>query len=163
MKNKTLSILVVLMIAVIVILGILVCVFWYPFSLSVWVHGILPTEHTQEMLVSYYSQLIFHWATSLPCFVILFLSFRIVAAIRKGTLFSMKIAKLLKTFSIILYADLAVFLVGTVLIVHIFSDPFAIVYLCIAALGIAIAIGLSVMADFTERAAILQEEYEGTI
>ena len=142
----------------IAICGVGVCAFWYPFSIT------LTTSGLQESgLVAFWTQLIFYWLTSLPCLVVLCIGWKIAAAIKSDALFKEENAKAVKTAVQILFADIAVFLIGNVVFLVLGWNDFALLYLFFAIIGLVVAIFMAILSHYLYRAAELQEESEGTI
>ena len=140
------------------ICGVCVCIFWYPYSVS------LTTEKIQgAKTAAYWLQLTFYWLISLPCFAILFIGWKITTEMKSGSLFLETNAKAVKTAVQILFTDIAVFLIGNVIFLFLGWNVFAFVYLFIAVIGLIIGVFMAILSHYLYKAAELQEECEGTI
>lgn len=145
------------------VLGLLFCAIWYPFSVSLsggmwWGH--VPTR---EENIRMWTQLLFYWLSSVPCFVLLGILWRVSGTMRTETLFCEQNVRRLRTSCIILAADEGLFLAGNILFFVWGWNDFAIVYFAFAGGGLAVLAGLSVAARYLKKAAELQEEVAGTV
>lgn len=163
MSNKAISILVRLMIAVTFLIGIGICILWYPFSISLTAVGVVNETLTKSQLIEFWTQLIFYWCVSLPCFAVLIISWKMPIFKDLEALCSFKDVKRLKIISYILFADCAVFLIGNLIFLLLKWNDFALVYLAIFIVGIIIAFIFTALAHYAERAAIMREENESYI
>ena len=113
----------------------------------------------------YYPWLIFAWLISLPCFLILALVWKVSAAVKREQVFTMTTAKDIQTAAIVLFADVGLFFAGNILLMILnLSDPGTLfVSLLIGIFGIALALLASVLSRYISKAAVLQQESDGTI
>jgi hypothetical protein len=109
--------------------------------------------------------LIFLWFVSLPCFAILVFIWKVAGAIRREKVFTMETAKWIKTAAIVLFADVGFFFAGNILfaILGMTHPGVLILSLFVDIFGIALAILAAVLSRYITKAAVLQEEGEGTI
>ena len=146
--------------------GLAVCVFWYPFSISLTTFGVGVEgglSATIALNVQFWTQLVFYWLTALPCFSVLFFGWKIATAIKKNTVFTAKTARNFRIAAWILFIDIAVYLLGNIITFALGWNDYALVYFFLVLAGLAIAVILAVAAHFVGRAAALQEEAEGTL
>ena len=100
MKNKSLITLSQISITFLFFVGICICLWWYPFSISFSTIGLVSGESSSSVLVdqtqtiAFWSQLIFSWIASVPCFVALVLGFRATIYAKCDEFFSKKNAKI---------------------------------------------------------------------
>lgn len=86
--------------------GLYLCIFGYPFLVSLsTLTGIVKTYQI-------WAWLIFLWAVSIPCFVILIFIWNISSAVKNDLIFTQKVAKKVKICAQILFADTSVLFVG---------------------------------------------------
>ena len=158
MTGKSLCFWVRCAIVAMAICGICVCAFWYPRSIS-WTTDTL--QKARE--TAYWMQIVFYWLTSLPCFAVLAIGWKLTTAIQAETLFQAENAKAVKMAVQILFADIAVFLIGNVVFLTLGWNDFALLYLFLAVLGLVIGVFMAILSHYLYKAAELQEENEGTI
>ena len=158
MTEKSLCIWVRYAILAIAICGVCACAFWYPYSVS-WSTKAL--QATQK--VAYWVQLVFYWLISLPCFALLCMGWKITTAIKEDRLFVEQNATLVKKAVHILFADIIVFLVGNAIFLALGWNAFALLYLLFAVVGLVISVFMAILSHYLYKAAVLQEESEGTI
>ncbi|MDR0325656.1 MAG: DUF2975 domain-containing protein [Oscillospiraceae bacterium] len=159
MSSKTLCVLVRAAVVTVAICGILVCCWVLP---SV---GKNFTISDPEYAHAYVPWLFFLWAASLPCFAILGLVWKASIAIKQDRVFTLRTARLVKYGSVLLFCDVGFFFAGNlvfmglglshpgVLLASLFADVF----------GISLAMLAAVLARYITKAAVLQEEADGTI
>ena len=142
------------------LVGIAICAA-YPYMIAI-TTGLMFRPEASDHSV-FYVQLIFYWLTSLPCFVILGIAWKITALINKDEIFSKKTVRLLKLSAVILFCDILVFLIGNLIFLFLEWNGFAIVHITISMVGVVAALFLLVMMYFAENASLLKEETEGII
>lgn len=165
MKNFLFSAILKYAIIILAIFGLITCALWYPLSISLTTVGLSvdPAPITQAENIEFWSQLIFYWLTSVPCFFILALWWIIAGKVKRGSIFTPGTAKTFKLCSVILSIDLSVFLIGNQIFAMLGWNEFLVIYLIIFAVGTAVASLLAVTAHYTRLAATLQEEMEYTV
>ena len=164
MKNLALSVFIKYAIIVFALLGFLMCAQWYPLSISLTTVGLVdPNPLTAERSIQFWSQLLFYWLTSLPCFFILAIWWKIAQAIKNDCFFTHKVCKILNISAVILLVDLLLFLLGNLLLFLLGLNVFWIMYLFIFALGLAIVGVITTISFFTKKATIMQEDLDGTV
>ena len=163
MNPRTMSFMVKISTILVAMFGIIICAFWYPFSLSLSITGPVNSPLTFVQKVEFYSQLIFFWIASIPCFVILLYAWRFGNAINRDEVFCIRTVSIINKCIIILFSDLALFVVGNIVFAVLGWNDFALVYFGIAVVGVIIACILAIAAHYLSRAAALQEEVDCTI
>lgn len=142
---------------------VVICFFWYPFSISMTAVGLLGSVKSQSQLTEMWTQLIFYLLTAVPCFVVLSIFWTISTLVKDNKTFSVATAKRLKICSVILFSDLAVFVAGNIVFLILGWNAFAIIYFIFAVIGIFIAFILAILAQYAGKAAQLKEENESFI
>lgn len=164
MNSAKLSIMIKASIIVFALCGIIMCAFWYPFSVSLTTMGTLDyTTPTVAQNVRMWSQIVFYWVVSIPCFVILWMAWKISNAIKNDVFFSLKVAKLVKCSTVTLFIDIIVFFVGNVVFLILKWNDFYMIYFLIAVVGLAISSMLLALSHFIVQAAGYKEEVEGLL
>ncbi len=109
--------------------------------------------------------LIFLWASGVPCFAVLVLTWRIAANIGRNQSFSEGNARLLQWISRVAAADAGFFFIGNVLLLLLnMSHPgIVIASLIVVFAGIAVSVASAVLSHLVKKAADLQEQSDWTI
>ena len=127
--------------------------------------GLSLTEANPEFSGWYYPWLVFIWAASVPCFVILIFVWKVSGAIEREEVFTVKTARWIKTSAVLLFADAGFFFAGNIVLWLLGMNHPGI--LLLAMLGdiivIALALLAAVLSRYVTKAAALQEESECTI
>ncbi len=163
MKNSTIACLIKVAILVVALGGVYMCAFWYPFSLSLTVVGAPSGEFvpaTGPQKLAFWSQLIFDWILSLPCFAVLLLGWQVSGHIREDNLFAAGTVRKLRLACILLLVASCIFVLGHVAFALLSWNPFALLYCFIGVMGMLLAFGLYVLAKFISKAQLLKEENE---
>ena len=162
MNNAKLSVLLKISIILIGVCGLSICALWYPFSIyytpdvSIW-DGIV----SETM---FWCQLSFYWATSIPCFYILVKCWKIVDKFRThDTIFEIKVANDFMKIAKILLIDNALFFVGNVIFICLRWNVFAVLYLILSIVCIAICVSMYFLAKIINDGIKYKEESDGTI
>ena len=150
MSKRFLFVLSRIAIIAIAICGICICGFVYPFLVSL--NGL---STGSELIM--WSQLIFYWTASIPCFVILGFAWEVSAAF-KTELFTKENAQFFKISAIILLADSVYFFIGNLVFALMGYNPFAILFffLVITALSLSLAFGAA--GYYVAQATAIREE-----
>jgi hypothetical protein len=113
----------------------------------------------------YWPWLIFAWAFSLPCFAILVYIWKVAGAVIHETVLTMKTAKWVKTGGFLLMADAAFVFVGNVVLLLLNMNHPGVLLMCVIGDISAFALGVlaAVLSRYLTKAAVLQEESEGTL
>jgi len=151
MTEKSLCFWVRCAIIAVAIVGLTVCAVWIPIS-------VLGADVTARWV-----QRIFYWLTSLPCFVALAFGWVVSSEMRKGDLFKEKTAKLVKLAAVMLFIDIVIFFIGTLVFFLLDWNGLLLLYSVVSAVGMIVVLFLFVVSHYLLKAAILQEESEGTI
>ena len=160
MKNSLIALFVRLIIIFIAACGLAICVFWYPFSISLSVMGLADSVPTFEQNIEMWTQLIFYYLVSLPCFIILFLAWLITCSIKKGAFFSKKNVKIIKLSALILFIDLMVFLIGNVVFLILGWNYFALFYFRLFVIGLGLTILIMFFEKYLKKSVKMQENGE---
>lgn len=163
MSEKRIRFSVKFMIAVVFLCGAAVCVLWYPFSISLTSVGVTADSVTKAQRTEFWTQLLFYWSVSIPCFLVLIIAWRLPMFRKTGASFSFKDAKRLRIISGILYADCVVFFIGNLVFTLLKWNDFAMIYIIVLAAGLASAAGFTVLSYYVKKAAELREENESYI
>ncbi len=143
--------------------GLFMCVVWYPFSISLSAMGVVSANPSLSQNIELWTQLIFYWVVSVPCFIVLIFAWKITGSIKNDEVFSHKVVNLIKKCAAVLVIDIVVFLVGNIIFLAVGWNDFAIVYFMIAVVGLIIVSVLLTLSHFAEKAVELKEETEGLI
>ncbi|MBA4385593.1 MAG: hypothetical protein C0410_12715 [Anaerolinea sp.] len=109
--------------------------------------------------------LVFTWLVALPCFAILVFVWKVSGAVMGETVFTLQTAKWVKMGAVLLLSDAAFVFVGNVLLLLLNMNHPGILLLSVMGVIFVIALALlaSVLSRYLTKAAILQEESEGTL
>lgn len=143
--------------------GLFMCVVWYPFSISLSAMGVVSANPSLSQNIELWTQLIFYWVVSVPCFIVLIFAWKITGSIKNDEVFSYKVINIIKKSATLLVIDIVVFLVGNIIFLAVGWNDFAIVYFMIAVVGLVIVSVLLTLSHFAEKAVELKEETEGLI
>lgn len=159
MSSKTLCLLVRFATISTALCGCIILVFVLP-SLGGALVGAIP-----ELQGWYLPWLIFLWMVSLPCFVVLLLVWKVSGAVKRDEVFTHVTAGRIKTAAVLLFADVGFFLLGNILFILLnMSHPGVLLLsLLLDIIVIALALLASVLSRYITKAAVLQEESDGTI
>lgn len=152
MSNSKLAILLKVSIALIAVLGIIICALWYPYSVSL-------TQTT-----GFWTQLIFYWLTSIPCFSILVICWKIVGDFNSHkTVFVTDVSMKCILISKLLIIDIIVYLFGNVVFLIFDANTFFILYAGTALIGLIMAFVMYCIARFVKEGVDHRENSEGLI
>lgn len=159
MKQRSLSVLLKIIIICAFLFGIAICFFLLPVIASETV------EPYPELKTEYYTWLAFIWAASLPCFVALIPAWKIADSIRKDMNFTAKNARRLKFIYKLAAGDTAFFFIGNVILLLInFSHPGIFLFsLIIVFAGFAVTIVTAALAYLIDKGTVIREENDLTI
>lgn len=109
--------------------------------------------------------LVFEWLVALPCFAVLVYVWKVSDAVMKDTVFTMLTAKWVKMGSVLLLLDASFLFIGNVILLLAgMSHPGVLLLSVMADIFIVtLALLAAVLSRYLTKAAILQEESEGTI
>ena len=108
---------------------------------------------------------IFLWILSVPCYMALWMAWKIFTDIEKDKAFTMENAKRMGNVSFLAAADAVLLVVGNVvyLILHMNHPGVLLASFLIALVGTAIAIAAAMLSHLIRKAARLQDESDWTI
>lgn len=119
MRSNIIIVLMRMALVFVFFIGIIICTFWYPFtttiSTGISILDYDESEITLQQNIELYTQLIFYWAISLPCFVILIMGFIDTVFIQKYGTFNIKSANLLFKMALILSVSSVIFIIGNII------------------------------------------------
>ena len=109
--------------------------------------------------------LIFAWAFSIPCFAILYFVWRVSGAVYNETVFTMQTANWVKAAAVTLLCGAELLFVGNVVLFLLNMNHPGILLMFMAGdiFIIALVLFAAVLARYITKAAVLQEESEGTL
>lgn len=159
MEQKTLSNWLKFVILGVGICGLAVCLGVVPS------YGSSLVRQYPEFADRYWPWLIFLWMTAIPCFLALFLGWKIATNIGKDRSFSMENAKHLERISWMAAGDSAFFFVGNIVLLFCnMSHPgIALHSMVIVFAGVAVTVVAAALSHLVRKAAKLQEESDLTI
>lgn len=155
MSKNSLYYLVKSTIVMVALCGLCICGCLYPFLVSL--NGL---DKSSEAVM--WSQLVFYWITSIPCFIILGIAWKIASSI-KAELFTHKNAKLLKNSAIFLFVDSIVFFIGNLVFMLMGYNPFAIAFFMLVIIALIASLALAVAGHYVTGATMIREENESYI
>ena len=166
MKNKLFLSLCRVSILFLFCVGICICLWWYPLSISFCTVGLVsgesvPVEHARE--VACWVQLLFAYLASVPCFVVLALGFRATVYAGRDEFFTKKNALLFKVIAIMLFVDSIVFIIGNMVFMFLGWNPFASLYYVIGVIGMIFALGSYFSYRYLEKAIAIKEENDSIL
>lgn len=140
--------------AFVFLIGIIICLFWYPLSITIST-GIAildydPAEITPQENIEFYSQLLFYWIISLPCFVLVLMGFVNTVYMKKFGMFNIKSARLLFKMAVILFISSVIFLLGNLIFMFLDWNSLPLLYCSIGDAGILISAGLYTAHKYIE-------------
>jgi VIT1/CCC1 family predicted Fe2+/Mn2+ transporter len=108
---------------------------------------------------------VYLWIAAIPCFIILVYVWKVSNAIQRDEVFTEKTAERIKTAAVILMADAAYFFAGGVVLLLLGLNRPGVLFLTtlVCVFGISLALLAAVLARYISKAALLQEEADGTI
>lgn len=158
MSSKTLCVIVRFAAIATALCGLVLCAYVYPF----WLTDILGFN---PGLGGAYLWLAFLWLSSMPCFMILLYVWKVSGAIKRDEVFTLKTASWIRNAAVLLLSDMGFFIVGSaVLLIFHMSRPAILVLSILGGIfGVSLALLASVLSRYITKAAVLQEESEGTL
>lgn len=159
MSSKTLCVWVRIAVIAVTICGLTLCGYIIPS----WGTDIVAAN--PEFGHWYLPWLIFLWIVSLPCFSILIFVWKVSGAIKQEQVFTLKTAKWIKISAVLIFADVGFFFTGnlTFLLLGMNHPGIILISLFVDIFAIALAVLAAVLSRYITKAAVLQEESEGTI
>lgn len=146
MRSNTAIILIRAALVFVFLIGLGICLYWYPFSVTlstgISILDYDPMEITAQENIEFYSQLLFYWIISLPCFAVVLMGFICTGYTRKYGRFNEKSAKLLFIMAAILFISSLIFLFGNLIFMFLDWNPLPLLYCIIGGAGMLISAGL---------------------
>ncbi|NLD47116.1 MAG: DUF2975 domain-containing protein, partial [Clostridiaceae bacterium] len=109
--------------------------------------------------------LMFAWLIALPCFAVLVYVWKVSGAVKKDTVFTILTAKWVKMGAVLLLFDASLLFIGNVILLLLDMNHPGILLLSIIGdiFIVALALLAAVLSRYLTKAAVLQEESEGTL
>ena len=122
-------------------------------------------SHYPEYSDAYYLWVAFLWLTAVPCYIVLYLAWKISDNIGKDNSFSKENAVSMKYISMLAAGDSIFFFIGNIIYLVIgFNHPSVVLAsLVIVFIGVSIAVAAAVLSHLILKAAQLKEENDLTI
>lgn len=158
MNQRSLSNWLKMMILGVGICGILICVLVFP-ALTDELEALLNERWVGR------AWLILLWLTSIPCFIALIFSWRIVSNIGNDRSFTRENARLLKTISVLAIVDAAFLFVWNMVLFFLNANHPSTLFACLLIdfVGVVIAVVFMALSHLVLKAADLQEQSDLTI
>lgn len=166
MKNRLIVGLIRVSIIFLFAVGLGICALWYPFSISLDTVGVVqdgPDPITLAQRISFWMQLIFMWAVSVPCFYTLHLFFRSTGYAKHDEVFCRENARLYRKAAIALLVGSVALIAGNVLFIFLEWNSFATVYIVLGAVGLVCSLACYVVYRYILKAAAIQEENDSIL
>ncbi len=166
MKNRIVIGLIRVSILFLFVVGLGICVLWYPFSISLDTVGVVqdgPAPLTQVQRIAFWVQLLFMWGVSVPCFYTLHLFFRSTGYAKRDEAFCRANAHLYRKAAIALLVGSVVLIAGNVLFIVLEWNSFASVYIVLGVVGLVCALACYVAYRYILKAALLKEENDSIL
>jgi hypothetical protein len=106
-----------------------------------------------------WSQLIFYWIASVPCFIVLGYAWQVSASF-KSELFTHENANSFRISAILLLADSIFFFIGNLVFALMDLNPFAIIFFFLVVASLSVSLALGAAGYYVAKAAALREENE---
>ena len=156
MSAKSLCLSVRAAVIAVALCGIVLCVFVLPFR---------GTQIADFGAAGNMAWLWFLWISSIPCYAILVLVWFVSGAIKREQAFTAIVAKWIKYASLLLLADAGFFIAGNIVfaLIGMHRPVLLMIAMIIDIFAISLALLSAVLSRFIMKAAVLQDESEGTI
>ncbi len=149
MKQASIVGLIRLSIMIVALVGLCVCLFWYPYV----------TGKAYRWL-----QLAFYWVTSLPCFAILGIGWSLTGDIKKEQEFTVQTARKFLWVFYLLFADACLYLVGNLAFMLLRWNTFyAPIYLALGVMGLILSFFAYIVSLYIRKAQKIQEENDSIL
>ena len=160
MNEKGLTNLMRLAIFLIGACGTMICLFWLPMSSG---KGLAVFSWIELKKLEIWTQYVFQWLISLPCFWLLIMAWKVTSDMQKGKLFTEQNVRLIKNATVILLVNILLYLAGNVTFAALGWNKWLILQLFAVIVGSIIAILLFIFSQYLLKAAGLQEECDLTV
>lgn len=158
MSSKALCLIARCSIVVIALCGLCVCV--YPLPFSAIFSAFFPVVGGD---ITIYIFILFLELSTLPCFFILIVIWKMTNAVKEEKVFTKKVAKQISLCAKILFIDLGVFFIGNIVFAILQANAFFLFYLFAIIIGVIVACFGAVLSHYINKAAEIKEEIEATI
>ena len=160
MSDKKMQFFFNLSIISLIILGILICLIWYPLSLNILkFNNDLVIEFDILKIIFY----IFFWFCSIPCFYILINAFKISKTIGEGIFFNANNYSLIKRSAKILFFDLVIYTIGSIVVLLLNFNLLLLANLIFILMGVTIGFLSLVFSNYLLKAYTLKKEMDEII
>jgi hypothetical protein len=128
-----------------------------------WGRGIIVTN--PEFGGWFWPWLIFAWLVALPCYAILVFVWKVSGSVMSETVFTFQTAKWVKTGAVLLLSDAVFLFAGNIVLLLLNMNHPGILLLSVIGdiFAVALALLAAVLSRYLTKAAVLQEESEGTL
>lgn len=135
------------------------------YAMAVPMYGLSLRSVYPEFSNRFWPWLLFIWVSGIPCFMVLYYSWKISTNIGNDRSFTDQNASLLKTISVLAALDAAFFFVGNIVLLFLnMSHPGVVIAsLVIVFVGVAVAVASAALSHLVKKAAVLQEQSDWTI
>jgi hypothetical protein len=159
MSSKTFGNLMRISVFAAALCGLFLCVYVIP----IWGKSIVTAN--PETGAWFWPWLIFAWLFSAPCFAILYLIWKVSGAVISETVFTIRTAEWVKAGAILVLSDVAFLFIGNIVLLLLgMSEPDVLLFTAIGAIfAVGLALLAAVLSRYLTKAAVLQEESEGTL
>lgn len=159
MSSRTLGSLMRVSVIAAAICGLFLCLYVIPS----WGRGII--DSNTELSGWFWPWLIFAWLVALPCFAILVFVWKVSGSVVRETVFTFQTAKWVKTGAVLLLSDAAFLFAGNIVLLLFNMNHPGILLLSVIGdiFAVALALLAAVLSRYLTKAAVLQEESEGTL
>lgn len=159
MSSKTLGNLMRVSVIAAAICGLFLCTYVIPF----WGEGMITAN--PEFDGWFWPWLIFAWSFAVPCFIILIYIWKVSGAVIRETVFTVQTARWVKTGAVLLLYDAAFLFSGNIILLLLNMNHPGILLLSLIGdiFAVALALLAAVLSRYLTKAAVLQEESEGTL
>lgn len=147
-----------------ILIGVGICgLIMYAFVIPM--YGLSLRTEYPEFSNRFWPWLIFLWVSGMPCFMVVYLSWKISTNIGKDLSFTEQNASLLKSISVLSGSDAGFFFVGNIvlLLLNMSHPGVVIASFAIVFVGVAVAVVSAVLSHLVKKASALQEQSDWTI
>ena len=147
-----------------ILIGVAVCGL-VVYALVIPMYGLSLRSLHPEFSNRFWPWLLFLWVSGIPCFMVLYYSWRIAANIGNDQSFTAQNASLLKSISVLSIWDAGFFFAGNIvlLLLNMSHPGVTIASFAVVFVGVAAAVASAALSHLTKKAAVLQEQSDLTI
>ena len=147
-----------------ILIGVAVCGL-VVYALVIPMYGLSLRSLYPEFSNRFWPWLLFLWVSGIPCFMVLYYSWRIASNIGNDQSFTAQNASLLKSISVLSIWDAGFFFAGNIvlLLLNMSHPGVAIASFAVVFVGVAVSVASAALSHLTKKAAVLQEQSDWTI